>query len=158
MTAGSCGDTVQLTSAEKDDLLSYIQASFQDHQLDLLMREHWLGMENQEIVADELRIQLMKNQILSRINQKINSSKKEYQLFPSNWKNYLLRIAAVLFVPLLLGSVFVFYRMDKRLDQMVASTASQRVTANPGSRVHFTLPDQTEVWLNSGSMLEFPLA
>ncbi len=147
-----------LTSAEKDDLLNYIQASFQDYQLDLLMREHWLGMENQEIVADEMQIQLIKNQILSRINQRINSSKKERQLFPSNWKNYLLRIAAVLFIPLLLGSVFVIYRMDKRLDQMIVSTASQRVTANPGSRVHFTLPDQTEVWLNSGSVLEFPLA
>jgi ferric-dicitrate binding protein FerR (iron transport regulator) len=48
--------------------------------------------------------------------------------------------------------------MDKKLDQMIASTSNQRVTANPGSRVHFTLPDQTEVWLNSGSMLEFPLA
>ncbi|MCX6221526.1 MAG: FecR domain-containing protein [Bacteroidia bacterium] len=148
----------ELSSAEKDDLISYIQASFQDHQLDLLMREHWLGMENQEMVADEMQIQLIKNQILCKINQKINSSKKERQLFPSSWKNYLLRIAAVLFIPLLLGSVFVIYRMDKQLDQMIASTANQRVTANPGSRVHFTLPDQTEVWLNSGSVLEFPLA
>ena len=148
----------ELTSAEKDDLVSYIQATFQDHQLDLLMREHWLGMENQEIAADEMQIQLIKNQILSKINQKINSSKKECQLFPSNWKNYLLRIAAVLFIPLLLGSVLVIYRLDQRLDQKIALTANQRVTANPGSRVHFTLPDQTEVWLNSGSMIEYPIA
>ncbi len=147
----------KLTSAEKDDLQAYIQHSFKDDELDLLMRKHWLGLEDKEIVVDEMQLLLLKNQIISRINHKINSSKKEHQLFPSTWKNYLIRVAAVLFIPLLLGSVFVFYRMDKRLDQMTASTANQRVVANPGSRVHFTLPDQTEVWLNSGSMLEFPL-
>jgi ferric-dicitrate binding protein FerR (iron transport regulator) len=31
----------------------------------------------------------------------------------------------------------------------------QQVIATPGSRVHFVLPDQSEVWLNSGSSLEF---
>jgi transmembrane sensor len=43
------------------------------------------------------------------------------------------------------------------LDLLSGSSASQTVIASPGSRVHFTLPDQTEVWLNSGSTLEFPL-
>lgn len=148
----------KLTSAEKDDLQTYIQHSFKDDELDLLMREHWMGLEDKEIVADEMQLLILKNRIIFRINQIKSSTKKEYQLFPSNWENYLLRVAAVLFIPLLLGSMLVFYRMDKRMDQMTYSTVNERVVANPGSRVHFTLPDHTEVWLNSGSMLEFPLA
>jgi ferric-dicitrate binding protein FerR (iron transport regulator) len=41
---------------------------------------------------------------------------------------------------------------------MASHTVIGKVVAHPGSRVHFTLPDQTEVWLNSGSTLEYPLA
>ena len=148
----------ELTSNEKKVLRNYIQTSFKDSELDLLMQEHWLGLKDKEIVADDLQLLILKNRIISKINQTINSTKKRRQLFPSHWKNYLMRAAAVLFIPLLLGSLFVYYQMDQRMDQMTASTVSERVVANPGSRIHFTLPDKTEVWLNSGSMLEFPLA
>lgn len=147
----------KLTSSEKDDLQNYIQDTYNDHQLDLLMHEHWLRLEDKEIVADEIQLLNLKNQIISRIQQKQVSSKNDYQLFPSNWKTFLLRAAAVLFVPLLLSSIFVYYRMDNKIDQMLAADITQRIVANPGSRVHFVLSDETEVWLNSGSKLEFPL-
>jgi len=148
----------KLTDAEKHDLEAYIQHSFKDDKLDLLMRKHRLGLDNREIVADDMQLLILKNQIFSRINQTKSPIKKEFQLpFPA-WKNHLIRVAAVLFIPLLLGSLFVFYRMDQRMEQMAASTVNERVVANPGSRIHCTLPDQTEVWLNSGSILEFPLA
>ncbi len=145
----------ELTDAEKADLQTYIQHSFKDDELDLLMHEHWVGLEDKEIVADEMQLLILKNKIISQIKQIQSSTKEKYQLFSSGWKNYLVRIAAALFIPLLLGSLFVFYRMDRQIDQQIAS--SERVVANPGSRAHFTLPDHTEVWLNSGSSLEFPL-
>ncbi|NEW84867.1 MAG: DUF4974 domain-containing protein [Mariniphaga sp.] len=148
----------KLSKAEKDELQEYIQHSYKDDELDLLMSNHWMGLEDKQIAVSELQILVLKNKILSQINQRLSSSKKEHQLFQPRWKYYLIRVAAVLFIPLLLGSLVVYYQMDKRLDQMMASPASQRVEANPGSRIHFTLPDQTEVWLNSGSTLEFPLA
>jgi len=148
----------ELSNDEKNDLNNYIQSTFKDHDLDLLMREHWLGLEDKNIIADEKQLQILKNRIISRINQTQTSSKKGLRFLPFNWKNYLIRAAAVLFIPLLMSSLYVFYRMDKEISQMTASTAVQQVIASPGSRVHFMLPDQTEVWLNSGSMLEFPLA
>lgn len=147
----------KLTSDEKNNLWNYIQLSYKDHELDMLMREHWLGLENQEIVTDEMKLLILKNQIISRINQTRTLSKKEHRLFSSNWRNYLMRVAVVLFIPLLLGSIFIFYQLNKQMDQMSGSVAMQQVIACPGSRVHFTLPDQTEVWLNSDSKLEFPL-
>jgi ferric-dicitrate binding protein FerR (iron transport regulator) len=146
----------KLTGDERNELWNYIQSSFKDRELDSLMRKHWLGLETQGTDVDEKQLLLLRGRIVSRINQAKNSSKKGHRLYFPAWKDYLMRVAAVLFVPLLLGSLFVFYRMDKRLGQMAAPMAMQQVVASPGSRAHFTLPDQTEVWLNSGSMLEFP--
>ena len=147
----------KLTRDEKNNLWEKIQLTFKDHELDLLMRGHWLGLADQEIVADEMQILILKNQILSRIKQTQISLKKEVRLFPFKWVDYLMRTAAILFIPLLLGSIFVYYNLNKQMDQLTGQVAMQQVFASPGSRVHFTLPDQTEVWLNSDSKLEFPL-
>ena len=150
--------TGELSNEEKNDLFDYIQSSFNDKDLDLLMREHWLGLEYKEIIVDEKKLQVLKNQIIFRINQTQTSSVKQPRIIPFNWKNYLIRVAAVLFIPLFLSSLFFLYRLDRQIDQMANSTAVQQVIASPGSRVHFTLPDKTEVWLNSGSILEYPVA
>lgn len=144
-----------LNSDEKENLQNYIKTSFKDPELDQLMHEHWLGLENEKVVTDEMQLLILKNQIISRITQSQNSISKEKRLTSTSWKTNLMRIAATLFIPLLLGSGFVFYLMNKQLEQMYGTTAMQQVIASPGSRVHFTLPDQTEVWLNSGSTLEF---
>ncbi len=148
----------KLTPLEKEDLQIYIQNSYQDKELNLLMRNHWLSLEKNEEVTDEMELINLKNQIISRINEDKKSAKEVYTLSPNTWKNFLSRAAALLFLPLLLGSLFVFYRMDQRIVQMASSAVIEKVVAHPGSRVHFTLPDQTEVWLNSGSMLEYPLS
>lgn len=146
----------KLTESEKDDLHGYILNSFEDSELEIMMYEHWSSIKNEDVISDEIQILTLKNKILSKINQQKKSTEKELRLFPEKWNNYLLRIAAMLFIPLLLGSILVFYQMDKQLNKQ-SSIVMQKVTATPGSRVHFTLPDSTEVWLNSGSTLEFPL-
>lgn len=144
-----------LTKEEKDDLWVKIQSTYKDEELELLMREYWQSLEKKEIISDEIQFDTLKNQILSRIQKSKISSDKTSRPFLPNWKNMMMRVAAMLFIPLLLGSLFVIYRMETRFDKMASSTM-QQVIASPGSRVHLFLPDQTEVWLNSGSMLEFP--
>jgi len=71
----------KLTNVEKDDLHNYIQHSFKDEELDSLMRNHWLGLglKDEEIFDDEKQFLLLKNQIISKINQTISSSKNEPQ-------------------------------------------------------------------------------
>lgn len=147
----------ELTASERIDLQEYILESHKDHELDRLMREHWLGLENKLVDVNETQFLTLKKRIISQINTIKNSPKKEYTLFPSNWSNMLMRVAAILFIPLLLSSILMFYLMDKRISQMNGSVAMQEIIASPGSRVHCTLPDQTEVWLNSESKLEFPV-
>jgi len=147
-----------LTGSEKAELQDYIQNSFHNNELNSLMQNHWKEMGLREIVADETQLLILKNKILSKIHQTTISREKEPAAYASNWKNYLIRVAAVLFIPLLLGSTFVFFRFNRHLELMSVFSQQERVVANPGSRVHFTLPDQTEVWLNSGSALEFPIS
>ena len=147
-----------LTDSEKAELEDYFHNSIHNEELNSLMQNHWNEIESKEIVADETQLLILKNRILSRIHQTTVSPEKKTVVFSSNWKNYLMRVAAILFLPLLLGSAFVFYRINPRLEQMIVFSQQERVVANPGSRVHFTLPDKTEVWLNSGSTLEFPIS
>lgn len=147
-----------LIDSEKTELENYIHNSFHDDELDSLMQNHWKELDSREIVADETQLLILKNRILSRIHQTTISPEKETMVFSFNWKNYLMRVAAVLFIPLLLGSAFMMYWMNQRADRTGVFSMMEKVVANPGSRVHFTLPDRTEVWLNSGSSLEFPIS
>lgn len=147
-----------LIDSEKTELENYIHNSFHDDELDSLMQNHWKELDSREIVADETQLLILKNRILSRIHQTTISPEKETMVFSFNWKNYLMRVAAVLFIPLLLGSAFMMYWMNQRADRTGVFSMMEKVVANPGSRVHFTLPDRTEVWLNSESSLEFPIS
>ena len=147
----------RLTISEKEKLRNYIENSFQDKDLDELMLQHWNGLENQDLAGDEIQFQNLKKRILTKIALPEPALTKDVSLFPADWKHWLMRVAAILFIPLLLGSIAVFYTMQNRIDQQNNTVAMQQVMASPGSRVHFTLPDKTEVWLNSESTLEFPL-
>ncbi len=142
----------KLTDEEKNSLVENIQSSFNDQELDLLMKEHWAGLENEEFAVDEVQLLILKDQILSKILQAPKSSPRQLRHLPYEW---LVRVAAILFIPLLLTSVYLFNQVYNPRES--ALVAMQQVVANPGSRVHFTLPDQTEVWLNSESKLEYPL-
>jgi ferric-dicitrate binding protein FerR (iron transport regulator) len=146
-----------LTHTEKKDLRNHIQSVFRDEELNEMMRKHWLELENKEMADEETRLLILKDQFLSRISQVKNLMVKESEIKQGTWINFLLRVAAVLFIPLLLGSLLIFYRMDKQIQEITSSGTIEKIIANPGSRVHFTLPDHSEVWLNSGSMLEYPV-
>jgi transmembrane sensor len=147
----------ELTVSEKEKLQRYIQQTYKDHELDRLMHDHWLELENKLVGEDEAQFVNLKNRIISLIATTNVPLNKEYTLSPSNWRYFLMRVAAVLFVPLLLSSILVFYSLNKRIDTINGEVSMQEIVASPGSRVHFTLPDRTEVWLNSKSKLEFPV-
>lgn len=60
------------------------------------------------------------------------------------------RVAAVLFVPLLVLAAFFWMQGGKKEVRMV------EVRTNPGIVSMFDLPDGSRVWLNSGSQLRYP--
>ena len=68
---------------------------------------------------------------------------------------YLLRIAAILILPLLISTItFAYlYINDNRQPQAIAYLEA---TSAPGIVTQITLPDSSKVWLNSGSRLRYP--
>lgn len=61
------------------------------------------------------------------------------------------RIAAVLFIPLLISSLMLYFQSDSaEVAQMI------EVKTNPGMTTSVTLPDSTVVYLNSESSLTYP--
>ena len=70
--------------------------------------------------------------------------------------NRLTRIAAVLFIPLLVASVWLFYRQLKEPAPHM-NYAMQEITSPSGIRSQIVLPDGSNVWLNAESTIKFKI-
>jgi transmembrane sensor len=68
--------------------------------------------------------------------------------------NTLIRIAAILFIPLLVASVWLFFHQPKETTAPL-QFAMQEITSPPGVRSHVVLPDGSHVWLNAESAIKF---
>ncbi len=76
--------------------------------------------------------------------------------FSNHFFNQFSRVAAILIVPLLMVSIWLF--MVKGPDHQDALAAIQEVSCPPGARTKFVLSDGTRVWLNAESTLKFPVS
>jgi ferric-dicitrate binding protein FerR (iron transport regulator) len=68
---------------------------------------------------------------------------------------YMIRTAAVLFIPLLVGSVYFFIRQQNR--NLPSGVALQEITSPIGVRSQIVLPDGSMAWLNAESTIRFPV-
>jgi ferric-dicitrate binding protein FerR (iron transport regulator) len=92
---------------------------------------------------------------LDRIHHLIRLRDKDSISYPTTGKkiiSILTRIAAILFIPLLISLWMV-------KDQVLPAdrgNAYSEIVCPPGTRTMFVLPDGSSGWLNSGSTLSFP--
>ncbi|MCL3779561.1 DUF4974 domain-containing protein [Prolixibacteraceae bacterium JC049] len=87
-----------------------------------------------------------------RIDQKIDAHQQ-----PKSSRFWTLRrIAAILVVPILAASLWITYQLNRELE----STAPQLTTVECplGAQKSLILPDGTQVKLNAGSKIEFPVS
>lgn len=89
---------------------------------------------------------------------------------PSNLPNRIYRIAAAIAIPLLIASVFLQIRLSQRLKEHEKSLQASELVrvlpeqnqstidyiVNKGVKGRVVLPDGSEVWLNSHSVLRSP--
>ena len=68
---------------------------------------------------------------------------------------YLLRIAAILILPLLISTLTLGY-LYIQANLTPQEIAYLEATSAPGIVTQITLPDSSKVWLNSGSRLRYP--
>ncbi|HNW56173.1 MAG TPA: FecR family protein [Bacteroidales bacterium] len=95
------------------------------------------------------------SEILDRIHHKIRLDEKLYANETSQrfvFLKYLTKIAALLFIPLLVASLFLYFQ-----NNTFRNSASYAEIYSPfGSRTNFYLPDGSTGVLNGGSSLKFP--
>ena len=117
-------------------------------ELQTLLYEYWKNTPSfkHRIAEDEL------NQILDSVHHRINLHENKQKAVIKRITHYAVRVAAVLFVPLLIVSVWVF------LNDGVYHQDDQYITleTQPGSKLKTALPDGTEVWLNAGTRVQYP--
>lgn len=70
--------------------------------------------------------------------------------------NWTQRIAAVLFIPVLLAGIWYYLQQDELRKNLTSLLVNQEIVTQPGTKTHLFLPDSTEVWLNASSTLRFP--
>ena len=96
------------------------------------------------------------NSTLDRLHHRINiyREKGESGLRKRNrFNKILLRIAAVLFLPLLITSILYLH---ENLNRSKKEALYTEINVSYGSKLRTELPDGTVVWLNSGSTLKYP--
>ena len=87
------------------------------------------------------------HEAFAQVQKRIQKRKNTISLL-----NTFSRIAAILFIPLLLASVWLFYHQQKPVHQQFAI---QEITSPPGIRSQVVLPDGSKVWLNAESTIKF---
>lgn len=116
--------------------------------------DHRLIFEQAERVWNALRMldemkRYDKAKALRRVHRKISLGS------PSQWLQIWQRAAAILMVPVLLASVWLYVQSERGGNQGVSAVLHTYSTP-PGVKAHFYLPDSSRVWLNSSSSITYP--
>ncbi|MCG6190832.1 FecR family protein [Maribellus maritimus] len=102
------------------------------------------------------------NMMLDHVHNWINSPKRNtptQRIYPARRLSILFstfsKVAAILILPLLLVSLWLYYNPKQDISQ-VTSTLIREVYTKPGTRTKLELPDGTFVWLNDGTTFRYP--
>lgn len=86
--------------------------------------------------------------------KKVNNRLENYD--NRKWIRFLQKVAAILIIPLILYSAYLTVQNFSLKDLVEIEPVFETVTSKEGAVSHLTLSDGTEVWLNSGSSIQFP--
>lgn len=136
----------EITEEEKETLLQWLQQDPANWQYYNELRNIW-QVSAPAFLPEEIDVDKAHAAVLKRLG-----SGKWYQ---STWILYWQRIAAVLLLPLILLSLFLLTREEQ--PAQYAEIAYQEVFAPYGTRTRVNLADGSEVWLNAGSTLKYPV-
>ena len=124
--------------------------------------EEWLQYPQNKIVYEEQKklwasiddLKKMKTIDTEKALKKVEA--RLFSRFSISFLKKMERVAAILFIPLLLSAIWLFYNsyFSRRfVNQQVYNT----IEVPLGTKSQVSLPDGTHVWLNAGSTLKYPL-
>ncbi len=116
------------------------------------------GLSFKEIYFSEEEL----NYLWKRLELENAGTTLQPKLQNRNLITWISRIAAVLFIPLLITSIWLIDRTKEleafkkeKIDRLTG--VYNMVSAPNGGKVKAILPDGSEVWLNSGSSIQYPV-
>ena len=137
------------TPDELKSIIHLLEKEEYEDQLHVLLFDYWKNTPSfqHQIEKEEL------DQMLNSIHHQISLTEREEKPLIKRVLYYAIRTAAILFIPLLLASLWVFFRDD------TYNQGDSYITLETpmGSKLRTTLPDGTEVWQNSGTTLQYPV-
>ncbi|HBL74813.1 MAG: hypothetical protein A2W90_07970 [Bacteroidetes bacterium GWF2_42_66] len=110
------------------------------------IQEHWMEFSGQE--TPDMDMEPVLHRIYHELFMEESRQKRQSKVLLQ-----LQRIAAILFIPLLIGG-FAYFYFSKNSDVQVSWAEIQ---CPKGVRTHFELPDGSSGYLNSGSSLKYPV-
>ena len=117
----------------------------------LIIESHVLNKQTEDKL---LLVAEMQHYDAQRALQKVN--KRIARKSSKQWMITLQKIAAVMLIPVLLGSVSYILYLNRQIQPL--ETAWQTVETMPGQKSFVELTDGTRVWLNSDSKLTYPVS
>ncbi len=145
----------------------YINSSLTPEEFDLA--SDFLGKkENDLVLSGLMKNEWYKNlgetEIPARSNPELKKRIKEavrihnYNTAKNKVRIYkiVLRVAAVLLFALIINSLFLYNLSLK--NNKTYSAEVQTITTPYGAKTSMTLPDGSEIWLNSGSTISYPVS
>ena len=156
---GTCSKT------EADEIVSILEEAENDISLLDEVSNQWDRLSStQNDESNLIENQQTMNQILDKIHHRIHLDeekdlKKTVVLKKSVGKVFTLfsRVAAILILPLLIYSLYLSYEKFKTGSSAAGRLVWQTVKTPAGMQTDFVLPDGSHIWLNSGSVLSYPL-
>jgi transmembrane sensor len=151
---------------EKNILERYLEGKASDQERNWLEQEFANGnlkSKLRDILAEDWkRYQYDEEYNLDYLLQKIHEKIREREIdkkdrfFIQIYDTYS-RIAAILLIPLILSGILYIRRINSNILAEKQSNAQAEITAPPGSRIEFVLPDGSRGFLNSGSKLSYSI-
>ena len=137
------------STEELDELFHLLNKDGDHQQVEGALYAYW---KNKSSYKNELEKEEL-DEMLALIHQQMVPAKTRSKApILRSLKNHFVRAAVILFIPLLLGTLWL--TVDKLKSKQPATMVE---LATPfGSKIKTTLPDGTEVWQNSGTILRYP--
>jgi len=153
--------TNSCTSEEAEEILCVLE----DPKNDILLKEE---LKSQFIQINSKRNEELVNpgnpasmdRLLDRLHHQIRLQEEKNTVKAGKKKRILIffaKAAAILILPLLAYSAFMTFKTPTTNNHELADIVWQTVKTPAGTQTDFLLPDSSHVWLNSGSVLEYPV-
>lgn len=150
----------ELDEAGREEVVSWIEADEDNfrHFSTLQLDDTFAGMDESELPFDEAAL---------RLNAAGWPDKQSKRRTMPAWWTIVMRVAALLLLPLTVAGVLLLSQRNREIDRLTAELNSERIvpiqqasaltyTVNPGVKGDITLPDGSRVRLNSASTLRCP--